>query len=979
MKVKSLQRLAFFFALAFLLAAAPLLASAAASPFKDVKKNHWAYSSIEWAYEQGISKGYKGNFEPDKTVTEAQFVSMLVRLDCSAPSYATTSSADSYLYLQNKNLPLKGATSKAARTLPITKGQVARIAAAYRGIDLTETRAVQYLYKNDLANGMTGKNDFNDYGANLTMTRADAVVFLQRLADKGSCKMTGLQKRPSGSDDKTIALPPNFLAGSTITFDPPTTNQQQPVVVQPTVPPSNNAAFASIDVAKTRLNANGIDSTFITVSLNSCGIEYGDSLPYTVTSAVGAKLNREATIIPPKYNLAEARERVKSAEARLAAEKRKVDEATATLKYWEDYYYNSNNGQYADIQKAIYNAKVAVAEAQYTMDIMTERLNEADRTVIKAQEEVAYWQKMWDSVNKDGSLDFTISGPARYMPNEWNHPYYNSLQKAKEALRVAQQARGTAAQKLTDAKLNYDKALTNLKYWEAQLPQNNTEPKQITKAKENLAAAKRTYDAAEKELLAARQYLAQAEAESNNRPSGSSLANMTDGPDMLVEVVAPALTQSRVDTITFQMNSQNSNCANTPITVNLEYVAQPTLHLEIIRPTADKLFDGTLPADGTTAVVRATIMAPGGQVLQNYNGQVRFSSSNGGALTENIVRFVNGVATTSLTTPNTAYSMKGEITAQLSGIDPAYQHILAPIANSAETLSVRYDPLLKPDTSCTSEIPEIAFVLDASGSMKRSDPFFKRVEKSQELMQALQAQRNIAAQFNSSGKLLHPTADVVDVVKPTLIKVGAGGGTSIKNGLQTAFNAFSPGTAPKVAILLTDGKSNKKEALSMMAQAKKQNIKIYTIGLGSKKQLDEELLKELAKGTDGHYYHVEHSEDLSVAFQSILSAVTCNTPPISSCGISSSIFTEPTLRTMGNEFLMSTFVDDNCGEVTRVVLRFNSVQGDIDYELAHRNQGYFELKKGTYEIHNFQLLREGTFLAYNAKGELVGEKRIMLR
>ena len=88
-----------------LLAAVPSFASAA-SPFKDVKTDHPAYSSIEWAYKEGLIKGYPdGTFKPDGILTEAQFVALLIRFDCSSGD-----SSDNYRYMRSKNIPLNGYT-----------------------------------------------------------------------------------------------------------------------------------------------------------------------------------------------------------------------------------------------------------------------------------------------------------------------------------------------------------------------------------------------------------------------------------------------------------------------------------------------------------------------------------------------------------------------------------------------------------------------------------------------------------------------------------------------------------------------------------------------------------------------------------------------------------------------------------------------------------------------------------------------------
>ena len=98
-----------------LLAVLPSFVSAAGSSFKDVKMDHWAYSSIVWAYNEGIIKGYlDGTFAPDATLTEAQFVALLVRFDCSASDTLKTT-ADYYRYMQNNGMPLNGYTNTKLR------------------------------------------------------------------------------------------------------------------------------------------------------------------------------------------------------------------------------------------------------------------------------------------------------------------------------------------------------------------------------------------------------------------------------------------------------------------------------------------------------------------------------------------------------------------------------------------------------------------------------------------------------------------------------------------------------------------------------------------------------------------------------------------------------------------------------------------------------------------------------------------------
>ena len=75
-------------------------------------------------------------------------------------------------------------------------------------------------------------------------------------------------------------------------------------------------------------------------------------------------------------------------------------------------------------------------------------------------------------------------------------------------------------------------------------------------------------------------------------------------------------------------------------------------------------------------------------------------------------------------------------------------------------------------------------------------------------------------------------------------------------------------------ILLSDGRANRpideeyarEYALNKSKIAQEKGIRIYTIGLGAKDDLDEELLKEIQ--TDGYYYSPS-AEDLEEIYTAI--------------------------------------------------------------------------------------------------------------
>lgn len=116
-------------------------------------------------------------------------------------------------------------------------------------------------------------------------------------------------------------------------------------------------------------------------------------------------------------------------------------------------------------------------------------------------------------------------------------------------------------------------------------------------------------------------------------------------------------------------------------------------------------------------------------------------------------------------------------------------------------------------------------------------------------------------------------------------------GTAIGDALATAVNRLSKvDSKSKIIVLLTDGINNRGEIAPLTAAqlAKDNNVKVYTVGIGSDKDfyevedpfwgkrqiqaeenLDETLLKEIAKKTDGEYFYAQTSKDLYKAFSSI--------------------------------------------------------------------------------------------------------------
>lgn len=451
--------------------------------------------------------------------------------------------------------------------------------------------------------------------------------------------------------------------------------------------------------------------------------------------------------------------------------------------------------------------------------------------------------------------------------------------------------------------------------------------------------------------------------------SAYSQLSQTDGPDITLKVTAPLSAVTQNDAILFQINETDSKmaCYRTPVSVKLTYKPKAELQVKTTVPV--------LSANGkATTQVTASIVSPGGQILSDFRGRVHFRSAMGAVFSNQEAVFVNGTATATLSALSSSFPLTDEIFANLIEMDPRYSQLAASLKSEISSTEVVYDPGLSAP-ACPRENVEAAFIIDSSGSMKRSDPERLRVLKSQELLRSLNTPSS-ASHFNHTGMLLSGLNDPL-IVSSRLNGVFQTGGTNIGAGMQTAFSQFSESTSgKKVAILITDGKSNKQKVLDMITEAKRKNITVFTVGLGSKKQLNETLLHTIAHETGGHYFHAEKSSDIGKAYQSILNQITCG-ELYAGCTQSDFLFSSPSIIMNNAAFSMNTFVSSACSaDVDRVALQFQSASGTLEYELIPRGQHYFALEKDVAELSRFVLINEGTFFAYNQKGDIIGHQRV---
>ena len=198
---------------------------------------------------------------------------------------------------------------------------------------------------------------------------------------------------------------------------------------------------------------------------------------------------------------------------------------------------------------------------------------------------------------------------------------------------------------------------------------------------------------------------------------------------------------------------------------------------------------------------------------------------------------------------------------------------------------------------------DIALALDISGSMAAYDfDPASRLEAAKQVISEFIRQREydrVGLVVFASNSFVHspPTIDhdalltLLDDVE-LAAQLGLEDGTAIGLGLATAANMLKDSEAEsRVIVLLTDGVNNKGEVdpLTAAAAAETLGIRVYTIGMGHpggmsnrtgsgitggafgfrRFNLDEEMLEEIAKRTNGQYFLATDTEGLRSIYDEI--------------------------------------------------------------------------------------------------------------
>lgn len=159
---------------------------------------------------------------------------------------------------------------------------------------------------------------------------------------------------------------------------------------------------------------------------------------------------------------------------------------------------------------------------------------------------------------------------------------------------------------------------------------------------------------------------------------------------------------------------------------------------------------------------------------------------------------------------------------------------------------------------------DVAFIIDNSGSMSWNDPQGLRGQAVKMFIDQLDVGDAVSLiSFEGWADVLVPLTliDSYDTKQWLIsqVRTWAGDGTSLSAGLKAGYQqlAISSTGNTKVAIMLTDGMGGYNNEAQLYKQA---GWPVYTVGLG--KDINPQLLTEIATETGGIYLHADKPEDI---------------------------------------------------------------------------------------------------------------------
>ncbi|MDQ0888931.1 hypothetical protein QFZ81_004019 [Paenibacillus sp. V4I9] len=172
----------------------PPTAQGEGNVFTDVSKDYWGYGSIAWATEQKVVDGYPdGTFKPEQTVTQTEFVAMLVRAYLNKDQLPEGNSSNwGAPYIKHAYnmgwagsivVPPSSKLNTDFNNVSESRKYVAKLITNANGRNYDFDDSIRFVLDSGLAEGKTDKS-IEGFKGNDIVTRAEAVTFIKNLKAK---------------------------------------------------------------------------------------------------------------------------------------------------------------------------------------------------------------------------------------------------------------------------------------------------------------------------------------------------------------------------------------------------------------------------------------------------------------------------------------------------------------------------------------------------------------------------------------------------------------------------------------------------------------------------------------------------------------------------------------------------------------------------------------------------------------------------
>jgi Ca-activated chloride channel family protein len=171
---------------------------------------------------------------------------------------------------------------------------------------------------------------------------------------------------------------------------------------------------------------------------------------------------------------------------------------------------------------------------------------------------------------------------------------------------------------------------------------------------------------------------------------------------------------------------------------------------------------------------------------------------------------------------------------------------------------------------------EISLILDASGSMQQSNKFNITKKIVSDFISKRKTDRLALSIFADFAYVAVPLTydknSLLELLKHLKVGIAGVSKTALYEALYLSSNLFKNSKAKnKIAILITDGFNNVDTIPldTAIARAKKYNIKVYTIAIGSSRDYDSKVLNKISIQTNGKFFKANSLKKLKDIYEII--------------------------------------------------------------------------------------------------------------